>query len=188
MTVAGTAVLYWIGPGQMIWALVWFVVSNIAFEFSNVFYNAYLPDIATSENIGRISGVGWGVGYIGGLAAMVFVLAAFIHPAVPWFGVSTANGAHVRAACLVVAIWFALFSIPFFLWVPPTASRSQTDRLAIVKNAVTDLKHTFRDLRSYRQIVRLLVARMIYNDGLVTIFPSAGSMRPAPLGSAFRRS
>lgn len=186
VTVAGTAVLYWIGPGQMIWALVWFVVSNIAFEFSNVFYNAYLPDIATSENIGRISGVGWGVGYIGGLAAMVFVLAAFIHPAVPWFGVSTANGAHVRAACLVVAIWFALFSIPFFLWVPPTASRSQTDRLAIVKNAVTDLKHTFRDLRSYRQIVRLLVARMIYNDGLVTIFAFGGIYAAGTFGFSFQ--
>ncbi len=186
VTVAGTAVLYWIGPGQMIWALVWFVVSNIAFEFSNVFYNAYLPDIATSENIGRISGVGWGVGIHRGAGSHGFVLAAFIHPAVPWFGVSTANGAHVRAACLVVAIWFALFSIPFFLWVPPTASRSQTDRLAIVKNAVTDLKHTFRDLRSYRQIVRLLVARMIYNDGLVTIFAFGGIYAAGTFGFSFQ--
>jgi UMF1 family MFS transporter len=186
VTVAGTAVLYWIEPGQMMWALVWFVVSNVAFEFSNVFYNAYLPDITTSRNIGRISGVGWGVGYIGGLAAMVFVLAAFIHPAVPWFGVSTANGAHVRAACLVVAIWFALFSIPLFLWVPPTAPKNRTGWMTIVKNAVSDLKHTFRDIRAYRQIVRLLVARMIYNDGLVTIFAFGGIYAAGTFGFSFQ--
>ncbi len=130
---------------------------------------------------------GWaGAWDTSGAGSHGFVLAAFIHPAVPWFGVSTANGAHVRAACLVVAIWFALFSIPFFLWVPPTASRSQTDRLAIVKNAVTDLKHTFRDLRSYRQIVRLLVARMIYNDGLVTIFAFGGIYAAGTFGFSFQ--
>lgn len=186
VTVAGTAVLFWIEPGQVMRALVWFVVSNIAFEFSNVFYNAYLPDIATSENIGRISGVGWGVGYIGGLAAMVFVLAAFIHPEVPWFGVSTEDGAHVRAACLVVAIWFALFSIPLFLWVPGTRANVQAGLRTIVRTGVADLKDTFRGIRRYRQIVRLLVARMIYNDGLVTIFAFGGIYAAGTFGFSFQ--
>ncbi len=186
VTVAGSAALYWIEPGQMVWALFWFVVSNIAFEFSNVFYNAYLPDITTSKNIGRISGVGWGVGYIGGLAAMVVVLAGFIHPAVPWFGVSTADGANIRAACLVVAVWFALFSIPLFLWVPGTRPLVRAGKAGIVKNGVADLMDTFKDIRRYRQIIRLLVARMIYNDGLVTIFAFGGIYAAGTFGFSFQ--
>ncbi len=186
VTVAGTAALFWIEPGQVMWALVWFVVSNIAFEFSNVFYNAYLPDIATSKNIGRVSGVGWGVGYIGGLAAMGFVLAAFIQPEVPWFGVSTTGGAHIRAACLLVAVWFALFSIPLFLWVPGTRPLVRSKKTGIIKTGVADLKDTFRDIRRYRQIVRLLVARMIYNDGLVTIFAFGGIYAAGTFGFSFQ--
>ncbi len=186
VTVAGTAALFWIEPGQVMWALVWFVVSNIAFEFSNVFYNAYLPDIATSRNIGRVSGVGWGVGYIGGLAAMGFVLAAFIQPEVPWFGVSTTGGAHIRAACLLVAVWFALFSIPLFVWVPGTRPLVRSKKTGIIKTGVADLKDTFRDIRRYRQIVRLLVARMIYNDGLVTIFAFGGIYAAGTFGFSFQ--
>ncbi|MDT8377611.1 MAG: MFS transporter [Desulfotignum sp.] len=186
VTVAGTAALYWIEPGQVARALFWFVVSNIAFEFSNVFYNAYLPDITTSKNIGRISGVGWGVGYMGGLAAMVVVLAGFIHPAVPWFGVSTADGANIRAACLLVAVWFTLFSIPLFLWVPGTHPLVRSGKIGIMKTGMADLKDTFRDIRRYRQIVRLLVARVFYNDGLVTIFAFGGIYAAGTFGFSFQ--
>ena len=186
VTVAATAALFWIEPGQVAQALFWFVVSNIAFEFSNVFYNAYLPDITTSKNIGRISGVGWGVGYMGGLAAMVVVLAGFIHPADPWFGISTADGANIRAACLLVAVWFALFSIPLFLWVPGTRPLVRYGKIGIMKTGVADLKDTFRDIRRYREIVRLLVARIIYNDGLVTIFAFGGIYAAGTFGFSFQ--
>jgi MFS transporter, UMF1 family len=186
VTVAGTAVLYWIEPGQIFWALFWFVLSNIAFEFSNVFYNAYLPDIATSKNIGRVSGVGWGVGYIGGLAAMVVALVAFINPETPWFGFSTEGGAHIRATCLLVAVWFALFSIPLFLWVPKTLPLVRSGKAGIIKTGVADLRDTFRDIRRYRQIIRLLVARMIYNDGLVTIFAFGGIYAAGTFGFSFK--
>jgi UMF1 family MFS transporter len=186
VTVTGTAVLFWIEPGQIMGALVWFVVSNIAFEFANVFYNAYLPDITTSKNIGRVSGVGWGAGYIGGLTAMGVALAVFIHPEIPWFGVSTEGGAHIRATCLLVAIWFALFSIPLFLWVPGTRPAVHSKKTGIIKTGMKDLKDTFREIRRYRQIVRLLVARMIYNDGLVTIFAFGGIYAAGTFGFSFQ--
>jgi UMF1 family MFS transporter len=186
VTVGGTAVLFWIEPGQVVWALFWFVLSNIAFEFCNVFYNAYLPDITTPGNIGRVSGTGWGVGYIGGLTAMGFALAAFIHPEVPWFGVSTTGGAHIRAACLLVAIWFSLFSIPLFLWVPKTRPLVRSSKTGIVKTGMADLKDTFKDIRRYRQIIRFLVARMIYNDGLVTIFAFGGIYAAGTFGFSFQ--
>lgn len=187
VTVAGTAALYWIVPGQIYQALFWFVVSNIAFEFANVFYNAYLPDIATSKNIGRISGVGWGVGYMGGLAAMVVALSGFISPAAPWFGFSIETGAHIRATCLLVAVWFAVFSIPLFVWIPKTSPPLQSGRIRTIQTAVTDVKNTLKDIRQYRQIVRLLVARMIYNDGLVTLFAFGGIYAAGTFGFDFHQ-
>src|SRR5690606_5590573 len=69
--VAATALLYRVMPGQVVAALVLFVVANIAYEFGTVFYNAFLPDIAPPGRIGRASGLGWGIGYIGGLLALV---------------------------------------------------------------------------------------------------------------------
>ncbi len=186
VTVAGTAALFWVAPGQIFWALFFFVISNIAFEFSNVFYNAYLPDISTQNNIGRISGVGWGVGYIGGLAAMVVALVGFVSPEIPWFGLSTTDGVNIRATCLLVAAWFALFSIPLFLWVPETVPLVRADKTRIAKSGLADLMDTLKEIKKYRQIVRLLVARMIYNDGLVTIFAFGGIYAAGTFGFSFQ--
>jgi UMF1 family MFS transporter len=117
---------------------------------------------------------------------MGVALAAFIHPEVPWFGVSTEGGAHVRATCLLVAVWFALFSLPLFLWVPGTRSPVGLKKTGIIKTGVADLKDTFREIRRYRQIIRLLVARMIYNDGLVTIFAFGGIYAAGTFGFSFQ--
>ena len=186
VTVAATTALFWVAPGQVFWALFFFVISNIAFEFSNVFYNAYLPDISTRNNIGRISGVGWGVGYIGGLAAMVLALVGFVSPETPWFGLSTADGVNIRATCLLVAAWFALFSIPLFLWVPETVQLVRADKKRIAKTGLADLVNTFKEIKKYRQIVRLLVARLVYNDGLVTIFSFGGIYAAGTFGFSFQ--
>ena len=69
-----TVFLFFMGPGMAVAAAVVFVIANIGFEGANVFYNAFLPEIATSKNIGRISGYGWALGYIGGLLALVIAL------------------------------------------------------------------------------------------------------------------
>jgi len=151
-----------------------------------VFYNAYLPDISTRNNIGRISGVGWGVGYIGGLAAMVLALVGFVSPETPWFGLSTTDGVNIRATCLLVAVWFALFSIPLFLWVPETVQLVRADKKRIAKTGLADLVNTFKEIKKYRQIVRLLVARLVYNDGLVTIFSFGGIYAAGTFGFSFQ--
>ncbi len=167
--VIGAAMLYTVGPGHVTRALTWFVIANIAFEMGLVFYNAFLPDIAPADRIGRISGYGWALGYIGGLIALVLALVGFIQPEVPWFGFAVDGGANVRATCLLVAVWFGVFSVPLFLFVREDRSRaSRSGR--IVGEAVRQLGTTFREIRKFRQIVRFLVARLLYNDGLITVF------------------
>jgi UMF1 family MFS transporter len=168
--VLATTLLAFVAPGggrEAFLALACFVVANVAFEMSVMFCNAFLPAIASSEKIGRISGYGWGLGYVGGLLCMAIALVGFVQPEVPWFGLSKEAGWNVRATNLLVAGWFLAFSIPFFLNVPEKAvPGGSTD----VRGAFRALAQTVRDIRRYRDIVRFLIAHLIYNDGLVTVF------------------
>ncbi|MCG8618355.1 MAG: MFS transporter [Desulfobacterales bacterium] len=190
--VAGTAMLNVVMPGQVYQALIWFVISNIAFELGMVFYNAFLPDISTPRTIGRVSGIGWGVGYIGGLAAMAMAMIGFINPEVPWFGLAKDTGAHIRATNLLVAAWIAVFCLPLFIFVKSRSPRSesgQTDTpgaMALISAGMNDIRSTFKEIRTYREIVKLLVARMIYNDGLVTIFAFGGIYAAGTFGFTFQ--
>jgi len=170
---AGSAALYWVLPGQVLRALACVVVANIAFEFAAVFNNAFLPDIAPRDKIGRLSGIGWACGYVGGLLALVAALVMFVQPETPWFGFVKAGGENIRATNLLVAIWYVVFSIPLFLWVPE--DRSRVSRAGhVVADTFAQLRRTFSEIRKYRQIVRFLFARLIYNDGLVTVFAFGG--------------
>ncbi|HEY7673371.1 MAG TPA: MFS transporter [Gammaproteobacteria bacterium] len=171
--VGATTALYTVLPGQVVAALAIMVVANVGFEFTTVFYNAFLPDIAPPGRIGTISGWGWGLGYVGGLLALVVALVTLVQPDVPWFGFSTEAGENVRATNLLVAVWFLVFSLPFMLWVHEDKSRaSRSGR--IVGEAYTQLRRTFTEIRKYTHVLRFLVAHLIYNDGLVTIFAFGG--------------
>jgi UMF1 family MFS transporter len=168
-----TALLYRALPGQVMFALAVFVVANVAFEACEVFYNAFLPDLAPRERIGFVSGLGWGLGYIGGLLALVVCLVTLVQPAEPWFGFTKQLGENIRATNLVVAIWFAVFTVPMLLFVHEDKSRI-TRGGSIVAASFSQLLHTFTELRKHRQTVRFLLARLLFNDGLVTVFAFGG--------------
>ena len=172
--IGATAMLYTPLPGEITRALMWFVIANIAFELANVFYNAYLPEIAPGKRIGWVSGYGWSLGYVGGLIAMFLAMAGFINAEAPWFGLTKEAGQHIRATNLLVAAWFALFSLPMFIWVPSRRLTAVQPVASAFRGAGRQLAQTLRELRRYRQVVRLLLARLIYNDGLVTIFAFGG--------------
>lgn len=162
------------GASQAMIALVFFVIGNIAFEMCQVFYNAFLPDIADSSKIGRVSGYGWALGYVGGLVCMVVAFVGFVFPETPWFGLSKDDGENVRATNVLVGVWFAVFAIPMFLWVKEDRSRAEASRKGVIAKSIAQIIETFRQIRPYRQVVRLLIARLVYNDGLVTIFAFGG--------------
>src|SRR5690606_35519449 len=169
-----TALLYVPTEGQVMLALTCVVVANIAFELGMVFYNAFLPDLAPQAVIGRVSGYGWALGYVGGLLCMAVALLVFVLPEAAPFGLDKEAGEHVRATNLLVAGWFAVFAVPLFLFVREERPASLPALEGALAATVRELGETLRAIRRYRMIVRLLVARLFYNDGLVTIFAFGG--------------
>ena len=174
--VAATTLLAFVTPDQsnaVLKALTVFIIANVAFEIGMVFYNAFLPTVASPERIGRVSGYGWGLGYAGGLGCLVVALLGFVGlPGLePLLTLSTEQAFNVRATNLLVAGWFLIFSVPIFLWVRDPAEGAGGIHIG---QAFADLKVTAHKIRQYRQIIRFLLARLVFNDGLVTVFAFAG--------------
>ena len=184
--VATTAMLWFTRPdsADIMWALVFVMLSSIAFEFGMVFYNAMLPDLAGPERVGRVSGWGWALGYAGGLTCLVIALFGFVKADTPLFGVSTEDAAHVRAVVLLAAAWFGLFSLPLFLFVPDRPATGISAARA-VREGLATLGETIRDIRKYGTILRFLIARMFYADGLVTLFAVGGIYAAGTFGMDF---
>jgi len=170
---AATVGLYGVLPGQVATALILIVIANTAYELAMVFYNAFLPDITPVERIGRISGYGWGLGYLGGLLVLVFVLIAFVRPDVPWFGVTKIDGQNIRITNVVVAAWLVVFSVPFVFWVPEVKPPISQRKIYFL-SSLSQLQITFRRILKFKEVCRFLIARFIFNNGLVTIFLFGG--------------
>jgi UMF1 family MFS transporter len=173
--ILSSALLWYVMPGHAwIWVpLTLVAVGNVSFETGQVFYNAMLPEIAPPRYLGRLSGWAWGMGYAGGLACLTISLLCFVQPEHPLFGLDKAQAEDVRITGPLVALWFAVFALPLFLWTPDRPATGLSHRQAVTKG-LTTLLHTLRDLRRYRNIAQFLIARMIYTDGLNTLFTFGG--------------
>ncbi len=179
LCVVATALLWLVEPeGPVLPALALLAVGIVSFELACVFYNAMLPELAGSK-IGRWSGWAWGLGYAGGLACLVVCLFALVRPQGAWLGLDPGAAEHVRATFVLVALWFALFSLPLFLVTPDRVAPdggTGPGRGAVraVRDGLAQLVRTLRQVRRYGTIVRFLIARMLYIDGLATLFSFGG--------------
>jgi len=171
--ILGSFLLYFPQSGQVVFALIAFIIGNVGFEMGGVFCNAFLPDIAPKEKIGRVSGYGWSFGYVGGLIALILGLVLFINPEVPLFNLSKETYEHIRATNIMVAIWFAVFCIPTFIFVRQ-GRVDISEKGMVVKDSIAQLINTFRNIRKYKELTRFLIARLFYNDGLITVFAFGG--------------
>ena len=173
LCIAGTTLLAFIPPSlpnAALVALIVYVIADWGFETGYTFYNAFLPQIASPERIGRVSGYGWGLGYAGGLVCMAIALVGFAGDT-PWFGMSTAEGFNFRATNLLVAGWYLVFALPLFLYVPERkAGALRLD----VSGTFREMGRTLKAIGRYREILKFLVARLVFNDGLVTVFAFGG--------------
>lgn len=175
LSVTATALLWFIKPDEAYqwWGLAFVLLGALGMEAGLLFYNAMLPALVPQDHIGRWSGWGWGLGYAGGLACLTLALVAFVNEPNAWFSFDTESALHIRSAFLLAALWFALFSLPLFLFTPdtPASGKSAT---RILRDGLHQLRESLRNIRRYRNIVRFLIARLFYTDGLVTLFLFGG--------------
>ncbi|HEV7371572.1 MFS transporter [Arenibaculum sp.] len=187
LTVVFSAALWWVrpDPDYVLYALLTVALGNVAFELANVFYNAMLPDVAPPGHVGRVSGWGWGLGYVGGLAALVACLFGLVQAEAPLFGLLDAEEQEpVRATALLVAAWVAVFSLPLFVLTPDRASTGVPAARA-VREGLRVLAATLRSVRRLGNLLRYLIASAVYRDGLNTLFAFGGIFAAGTFGMSF---
>lgn len=181
--VLGVAGMFFIQQGDIWLASILFIIANIGAGASFVFYDSLLPHIARPDEVDRVSTSGYALGYLGGGILLALNLAWITAPGA--FGLPSGPNLTpeeatlpARLAFLSVAVWWVLFAIPFFRGVPepPRALESDEDvGQGAIRVALTRLGETFRELRGYKQAFLMLIAFLIYNDGIGTIVKMATS-------------
>ncbi len=179
--VAAVAGMFFIGRGDYVLATSLFVLSLVGATASVVFYESLLPHIAAPDEIDRVSTAGYAVGYIGGGLLLALNLAWIQKP--EWFGLPSGLGLSdaqktlpSRLAFLSVAVWWLVFSIPLFRRVPEPPRMLEADeapREGVLVAPFARLGETFRELRGFRQAFLMLLAFLLYNDGIQTIIKMA---------------
>ena len=185
VSIIGALILWFPVEGQVVFALTAFIIGNVGFEMGGVFCNAFLPEITTKKNIGRVSGYGWSFGYVGGLVALAIALLLFVNPDIPIFNLDKTAHEHIRATNIMVALWFAIFSIPTFLYVNQEKRPKQKIKPMIIESII-QVRNTFRNVRQYKEMTKFLIARLIYNDGLITVFAFGGIYAAGTFGFSFQ--
>jgi len=158
------------------------VFGTIGLEIALVFYNAFLPRLAPKNYLGRISGWGWGCGYLGGIIALTIALFVFVKFNV--FSLDTSSAEQVRICGPYVAVWFTLFSLPLFFLVPGIPSAREPLPQA-VRSGWRELKATLKRLPKEKNILIYLISHMIYTDGLNTLFEFGGIYAAGTYGLSF---
>jgi MFS transporter, UMF1 family len=172
MGALATVGFWFVGPEDWFLALILFAIGNVAANGAFVFYDALLPHVARPDELDRVSTAGYALGYVGGGVLLTVNVAMLLSPAT--FSLAD-KGEAVRAAFVMTAIWWVVFAIPLFRHVPephlPEAQRVRGS--AAIRAGVDDLRHTWRELKRYPQAALLLLAFLIYNDGVGTIIRMA---------------
>jgi len=166
-----TGLLYFVREGNYWRGAIFFIIANIGFAGGNVYYNAFLPEISNDQNIGRISGFGWALGYIGGGMLLAINLVMLKYPGILGFREGSFT---VQDCFLSVSLWWFLFSLPTFFLLKERAQRVPlAPGKSYFKEGYLRLRHTLRRIRTFRELTKFLFAYLIYNEGIETVIVMA---------------
>lgn len=171
-TAIATAGLWWAKPepSYAAWALLCVGLGTIAFETGTVFYNSMLTQVTTPERYGRVSGLAWGLGYVGGLVCLAVALFALIRPDPSPLGLDRSAAEHVRAVALLVAAWTLVFGWPLLVALPDPPRSQRAPWATAARRGFNEIMAVLRGLSWRSPLARFLVARLFYTDGLNTLF------------------
>lgn len=180
--IASLIALWFAAPGSpLVPVLLAFSLASIAAEFSTVFNDSMMPRLVPNAEIGRISNIAWGLGYLGGMVVLIFVvlfLAASPQTGTtligmkPLFGLDPVQGEDARITGPISALWYFIFILPMFLLTPDGARGKSLG--PAVRHGLAELKSTLAEVRQRSGILRFLIARMIYQDGVNALLALGG--------------
>lgn len=187
--VLGALGLWWVMPGGgLLWGAACFGLGFIGMEFATIFTNALLPALGTRDEIGAISGSGFAFGYLGGVVALAVMLLLFAESAEtgktligldPALGLDAAAREGTRAVGPFTALWYAVFMVPFFLWVREPRA---THRKLSLRPAVASLTGLLKSLRHRQSLAAYLAASLFYRDALNALYGFGGVYASGVLG------
>lgn len=170
-------------PGSSLWLpIICIICAMVAAEFSIVFNDSMMPRLIPAQDIGRVSNIAWGLGYAGGLVVLFSVLLLLagnpqtgktLLGIAPLFGLDATAGEDARITGPYAAIWYALFILPMFLFTPDAGKGAPLARA--INESLRDLKNTLYELNQRRSLLRFLIARMIYQDGVNGLLALGGT-------------
>jgi UMF1 family MFS transporter len=184
--------LWFAAPGSgLIVPLMFFSLASIAAEFSIVFNDSMMPRLVAPKDIGRISNMAWGLGYLGGMIVLIFVVAFMAASPqtgktmlglAPIFGLDPATGEGDRATAPLSALWYLVFILPMFFFTPDGARGLAAGKA--VRVGLAELKSTLSEVRQRPGLFRFLVGRMIYQDGVNALIALGGAFAATMFGWA----
>lgn len=164
LSVIFTALLFFVREGDVFIGMLFFILAEIGYRAAQVFYDALLTSVSTPENIGSVSGKGWAIGMLGGIAALLVVL-------VP---IQLIGNSVIPYAFLITAVFYLVSSIPMFLWVKEVRELNvDKPEKGNIRVAFERLVHTFRSIKSYKEFLKYTIAFLIYNDGIMMLMDFA---------------
>ncbi len=177
--VAGAIGLWWAIPGSenYTWVYISFVAAFIGAEYVIIFTNSMLPDLVPRKDVGRLSGYGWALGYVGGVVVLFIMLLLIVTlpdsdvtilGTAPLFGLDPAMGEDFRISGPLSAVWFVVFAIPFFLFTPDV--RKNVTVKSAIKESNNGLVQTLKKLKKYPELWMFFLSSMLYRDGLVVLY------------------
>ena len=173
-----TLLLVTVGYGDYMRALLFFIIAIIGFAGSNVFYNAFLPEIAPEGEREYVSGKGFAFGYLGG--GILLALNLLMIQKHGWFGIPDAAWG-ARLSFLTVGIWWGIFAIPTFRYV-----RDRKDKIVAkvryISHGFKTLTDTFKKIQRFKELLKFLISFLIYNDGVQTVIVMAAIFGSEELG------
>ncbi len=165
LAIAGTALLYFTGSGLLLWASLLFIFTNLCFELAIVFYDSFLNRVSTKENVGRISGLGWGLGYLGGIVAMLL-----LKPLYEGGYLGALEGTY-KLTFPLTALFFLLFALPVIMTLPEIRKNVYpipfTQR---IRQSIQRVLETLKDIKQHKTIAWFILGFYFMNDALVTLF------------------
>jgi len=161
LCISATGLLYFLQAGDILWALVLFILANIGFEAGIVFYDAYLPELTTSKNYGRVSGYGFAMGYLGSLTTLAIALP-FIQSDM------------IRETFPISALFFLIFATPLFIFLRD--SRKEVKKSgSYISIGFGRVYHTITNLKNYKNLALFLLAFFFYIEGVNTVIFFSGN-------------